>query len=279
MTEKNSLQFYYCGYEKCKPQHSFGPVVRVHYLLHFILNGKGSYQVRGKTYSVCKNQVFLIRPQEVTFYEADDSNPWEYLWFAFDGTEADNLINSFFPYENTYVNTAKDCGKLQAFFRAALPSFQSGLCTQEELCGWAYLFFSCLQHKADSQCKNNEGKYLSAALNYISYNYMTDINIDEISIYLGIDRTYLYKIVKKYTNCSPKEYLTSRRISAAKDMLEYSQYSITDVALACGFHDSSAFPKTFRSYENKTPSEYRRNVRVAATVQDSGNHRKPIIRK
>ena len=264
MNEMNSLQFYYCGYEKCKPLHSFGPAVRAHYLLHFILSGKGTYQVKDTTYSVCKNQVFLIRPQEVTFYEADNKDPWEYLWFAFDGNEADRLINTFFVPPDSYVNTAVDYTKLQMFLQAAVPAFQSFLCTQIELCGWSYLFFSCLNQNADSQIQHNEKKYLSAALNYIYYNYMDDINIDEISGHLGIDRTYLYKIVKKYTNCSPKEYLTSRRIAAAKDMLQYSKYSITDIALACGFRDSSVFCKTFRTCERLTPSEYRRDVLAAA---------------
>ena len=32
------LQF--CGYSTTEPLHSFGPVVRPHYIIHFILNGK-----------------------------------------------------------------------------------------------------------------------------------------------------------------------------------------------------------------------------------------------
>lgn len=97
MADQSSLQFYYSGYEKCSAGHFFGPTVRVHYLIHLVINGKGLYQVGKNTYSVCTNQAFLIRPQEVTFYAADDEDPWEYLWFAFNGHEADRLIASFFP--------------------------------------------------------------------------------------------------------------------------------------------------------------------------------------
>lgn len=203
--------------------------------------------------------MFLIRPQEVTFYEADDKDPWEYIWFAFDGTEADRLIDTFFPNETKYVAPAENPNKLQIFFKTALPFFQSFSCTQAELCGWAYLFFSCFPRKEETNLQNREKEYLCAALNYIHYNYMNDLNIEEISAHVGIDRTYLYKIVKKYTNRSPKEYLTSRRITAAKDMLEYSHYGITDIALACGFHNSSIFSKVFRLHEKQTPSEYRYN--------------------
>ena len=37
------LQF--CGYSTTEPLHSFGPAVRPHYIIHFILNGKGIFQI------------------------------------------------------------------------------------------------------------------------------------------------------------------------------------------------------------------------------------------
>ena len=37
------LQF--CGYSTTEPLHSFGPVVRPHYIIHFILNRKGIFQI------------------------------------------------------------------------------------------------------------------------------------------------------------------------------------------------------------------------------------------
>ena len=40
-------------------------------------------------------------------------------------------------------------------------------------------------------------------------------------------------------------------------MLQHSKYSITDIAVACGFHDHSSFCKIFKRYESYTPSNYR----------------------
>ncbi len=75
MDGQSSLQFYYSGYEKCEAAHLFGPAVRVHYLIHLVISGKGTYHVGKKAYSVCAHQAFLIRPQEVTFYAADKAEP------------------------------------------------------------------------------------------------------------------------------------------------------------------------------------------------------------
>ena len=257
MDGQSSLQFYYSGYEKCEAAHLFGPAVRVHYLIHLVISGKGTYHVGKKAYSVCAHQAFLIRPQEVTFYAADKAEPWEYLWFAFDGTEADALISSFFCGDAPYVISAASEARLARLLHTAIPSFQQHKLEPLELSGWCYLFFSCFNRQAEKRQKNFKDTYLHDILNYMRYNYMHDINIDQLSAQLGIDRTYLYKIVKNDTGHSPKEYITLLRIEAAKNLLQHSKYSITDISAACGFHDHSSFCKVFKRYAHDTPSHYR----------------------
>ena len=43
---------YTCGYETCKPSHSYGPVVRSGYMIHYILDvrGKVILQPQGKEF-------------------------------------------------------------------------------------------------------------------------------------------------------------------------------------------------------------------------------------
>lgn len=51
---KKNVDLYlcYCGIEECSKGHSFGPAVRNEYLIHYILSGRGMYQIHGKTYEV-----------------------------------------------------------------------------------------------------------------------------------------------------------------------------------------------------------------------------------
>lgn len=37
---------YFCGHEHCQPGHSFGPAVRPHYLIHVVLSGKVSLNIK-----------------------------------------------------------------------------------------------------------------------------------------------------------------------------------------------------------------------------------------
>ena len=52
---------YTCGYETCAPSHSYGPVVRSGYLIHYILEGKGIYKTDGHIWQLSKGDAFLIR--------------------------------------------------------------------------------------------------------------------------------------------------------------------------------------------------------------------------
>ena len=81
-TNKDFIDLYlcYCGMEQCAPLYSFGPAIRPNYLLHYVLDGKGYYYVNNEKYEVNKNEGFLICPNVVTFYQADEENPWTYLW-------------------------------------------------------------------------------------------------------------------------------------------------------------------------------------------------------
>ena len=47
-TSSKELYLVACGYEKCTPEHSYGPALRHYYMLHFILEGQGHLYVRNK---------------------------------------------------------------------------------------------------------------------------------------------------------------------------------------------------------------------------------------
>ena len=74
------LILYFTGYEKCDPSHSFGPAIRTHYLIHYVVKGSGRFHENGRVHSLHAGDLFLILPGQITYYEADRETPWEYCW-------------------------------------------------------------------------------------------------------------------------------------------------------------------------------------------------------
>ena len=68
----------------------------------------------------------------------------------------------------------------------------------------------------------------------------------------------LARLTKRLFGLTPIQFITKTRIAAASRMLLQTQKSVSDIALACGFFDQSAFARTFRIATGVTPSEFRK---------------------
>ncbi len=60
VTEKElvSLSVYNVGFQKCDALYQWGPGIRDHYLIHYIISGKGTYRVAGQTYHLSGGDTF-----------------------------------------------------------------------------------------------------------------------------------------------------------------------------------------------------------------------------
>ncbi|MEQ1826429.1 MAG: AraC family transcriptional regulator [Pirellula sp.] len=70
----------------------------------------------------------------------------------------------------------------------------------------------------------------------------------------------LARLTKRLFGLTPSQLITKTRIAAASRMLLETQKPISDISLACGFYDQSAFTRTFRAATGVTPSEFRKQI-------------------
>lgn len=79
---------------------------------------------------------------------------------------------------------------------------------------------------------------------------------------LPLNYDYMRKLFKKEIGLTPHEYLTSKRMELAFSLLtsgvsnRYSNYSVSQVAEACGFAEPLYFSRVFKKYYGKSPSDY-----------------------
>ena len=247
----------YCGKEDCLSEHFFGPAVRTHYLIHFILKGKGIYKTECGYFELERGKAFLIRPGEISYYRADVENPWSYAWVAFEGEDAQKLLERYYPNLKYPVCDIENMSAALAAFDALLEIFGKMHTQRENILGYFYLIMGSLAMTAKGIEIPEKESYYKKAVSFIQRNYSYPIQIQEVADYVGIDRTYLYRIFVSQTGQSPKEYLSQYRLFKAKEMLCDTNYRITEIAYSCGYHDSSSFCKHFQKEEKMSPLEYR----------------------
>lgn len=258
------LTVYFCGSENCPPRHAYGPAVRPHYLLHVILKGRGIYQYKGQTYALSAGDAFLIPPAEVTYYQADEREPWSYAWVGFDGKAVPEILaRTVFSDTFVFRNEAPESVTLLTDqMKKLCETFFQSPEDQLSAAGNLLLLFSFMKKKAPETSQEPTQIYLQKAKEYLENNYAYPIRISDVARYTGIDRTYLYRIFMEKEKLSPKQYLLRHRLRMAVEMLCTTSYSITEIALSCGFHDASSFSGCFRKEFHVSPRDFRQNTRM-----------------
>lgn len=254
------LIVYFCGHEKCNKGHFFGPAVRSQYLIHIILDGKGRYQVGTNEYHLQKGDAFLIYPNEIVYYQADKENPWSYAWVGFEGHQAKKILEHT-GFQNCILHGRERVEEMFQCMKNLEEAFLENANHEFKVLGNFYLLLSTmLEDQKEQGIKTSfEEQYMNKALDYIRHNYVYAIKIQDIANYVGIDRTYLYRLFIKSQKCSPKTYLTMYRMEMAKDMLKTMKYTATEIAYSCGFKDLAAFCNQFKKIVKMTPIQFKSN--------------------
>lgn len=257
----SDLYLCFCGYAQCSPRHSFGPAVRPNYIIHYILRGKGSYSVGGTRFELEAGQGFLIEPGVQTFYQADQEEPWTYLWVGFDGERAAEYLRGMGLGENRLIYQSSRGERLEETVREMLRHNTYTTSNQFMLEGLLYSFFGTLSEDLDVMTVREEGGrslYVRKAVEYIQDNFCNPIRITDIADYVCINRSYLYTLFQRELNVSPKEYLANYRLTRAAELLLITDLSVESVALSCGYGDPLVFSKAFKVKNGMTPTQYRR---------------------
>ena len=238
---------------------SFGPGVRDVYIFQYIISGKGIFQSSGQTYSLGKHHLFLVRPDQLVFYQADSHDPWTYVWMDFDGTMVDELLQLSGFDDDTCVQYAPDLMDLFIFLQKNVDHcFSSGM----QLCGKLYEVFYTLQAKktpADIHATQPQ-QHVQRALDYIHTNYTRDISVAGIAQMIGVDRRYFSRIFTQFTGVSPQQYLVNYRLEKAALLLAQKQYSIEETANSVGYTDAFVFSKMYKNKYGVSPSKWTTDI-------------------
>lgn len=93
---------------------------------------------------------------------------------------------------------------------------------------------------------------------YIEAHLHEKMSLDEIAAAANVSKTYLCSLFKRETKETIGSYITSRKISAARELLAYTDYSILDISNYLAFSTVSHFISVFKAVTGSRPGEYRK---------------------
>lgn len=253
------------GSEKCDRGYSFGPTIRDNYVIHFILEGKGKLTINQHTLDLAAGDIFLLPKDISTFYQADLQMPWSYIWIGFSGSKAENILKQSSLFKRFYCHSGRS-SKLFSQMMTIIQFANTPLTSVNELLmvGELYKLLAALieefplSHLEESNSSTKA--YVNQVKKIIHSQYGSSLRVNDIAKKLNLSRSYLYKIFRKSTNLSIKEYILQVRMKRSQYLLENPKLSIAEISNSVGISDSLAFSKAFKNYFGKSPSKFRKEI-------------------
>ena len=265
------LGLYQYGWEKCEASHSYGPATRNHYLFHYVISGTGTLMAddakgNTKTYSIKSGEGFMIFPQQITTYIADQKFPWEYTWVEFDGLRVKELIDITGISKNQPIYHARSKDLREDMKNEMMYLASHGDASPFHLVGHLYLFLDYFSRSAANVNLKKGSKmqdfYLKEAISFIEQNFQNDISVEDIATFCGLNRSYFGKIFKNAVGKSPQEFLLNYRMIKATELLKLTQLSIGDISNAVGYANQLHFSRAFKNIYGISPREWRNQNRI-----------------
>lgn len=143
------------------------------------------------------------------------------------------------------------------------------------------LFMNFLCHLLRSYCSSNESavpnyyeQNVESAVKYLKMHYLKPFDLEYLLKISAMSRSNFIKRFRIVAGVSPMQFVIRKRIAHAARMIAVSDLPISQIAIECGFCDSSHFSKCFRNVTGESPRAYRQRMRQYSDRENFWSDRK-----
>lgn len=108
--------------------------------------------------------------------------------------------------------------------------------------------------------KDTEDRYqhiVNDMISYVKAHYMENLTLDLLADHFHMSKTYVSRLLKRYTDQSFLKILVDVRMEEACRMIVEDRYKVYEIAQKVGYNDFSYFIQAFKKKYGVTPNEYR----------------------
>jgi transcriptional regulator GlxA family with amidase domain len=98
---------------------------------------------------------------------------------------------------------------------------------------------------------------IGTALKYLEKNYSEPVSPSSLAKVANLTPARFARVIKRIYQLTPNQLISKTRLTAAAKMLRETDRSISEIAIASGFYDHSAFTRAFRTSLGLSPSAFR----------------------
>lgn len=247
--------------------HKDYPELHCHTYWEFILITEGVFvhSINNHPHNVKQDTCMLIRPEDKHYLKGTGS----YINLGINSNYFVSFISSLFPnqYLTFYDKTYIEFSVARVFTLNALSTintlfiYDSKSEDYDNILTSLFIDFlkeltSCLM--LSNVKKKDYSPTIYAIIEKMHAENSFSLNIDEIVKDIHYSRLHLLRLFKKETGLTLSQYFQKIKLNYAKNALETSNKTITQISIELGFANSSTFSAFFKKEFNTTPSQYKK---------------------
>ena len=231
------------------------------FLCFVVLSGSGALKYEDEEYELTEGDCVFIDCRKAYSHSTSD-NLWSLQWCHF-----------YAPSLQAVYEKYKERGGRPVFHPDDLMSFTSLLTDiydlasssdyirdmriNEKLAVLLTLLMEQSWHP-ESMMASRKRVELLEVKSYLDEHYMEKIVLDDLAERFFINKFYMTRIFKETYGTTINNYLISRRITRAKQLLRFTDMTVDEIGNAAGMGDANYFSRMFRKIEGSSPREYRK---------------------
>lgn len=245
---------YMCGVTYDEPNHF---VIRQDfemYLFEYIIEGSGTLQYNGTTYSIGPGDAYILHKNSSHKYWPNAKDPWKKIWFMLDGMLVPSLISGFDLQNEMLFHRFGN----QKPFEEIISLAQKNL-SLEELNHLIGVQLHILLSMLNKHCTLSAQQDVALQVREILDNNLYEkLNLDSISKELFLSKAHIINIFKAKYGITPYQYYIQQKIKIASALLSQSVLPVNKIADMLHFSDSRYFSYAFKKNLGISPNTYRK---------------------
>lgn len=248
-----------------------------YYDITFITEGRGDFSIGNNQYEAILGDVFFSRPGDIRNWDIEHIENGYALIFE------EEFLSSFFKdslfvQHLSFFHSRKTTSKLhlpdELYTRMLqlLQNIKREIDTYQpnEVHILRALLYETLmlleryyksifpeENGQRTSCNAHFNKFIGLVEEYLKEQHSVQFYADS----LCITPNYLNEIVNSVLHINAKQYIRNKVMDEAKNLLSYTDMSISDIAFELHFSTVSYFIRSFRQHTGKTPFVYRQEYK------------------
>src|SRR5580704_8799736 len=103
---------------------------------------------------------------------------------------------------------------------------------------------------------------IDRVIDYLRGNLDRQVKLKELARVACLSEFHFHRIFGAVSGETLNNFTNRLRLEKATRLLRYSDQSVTDIALDCGFSSSATFSRAFRSGYGTSPSQFRKSGEI-----------------